>query len=51
MIVRIKKLKKLTDLRLHLSCLLWIHSQDMLVVSDGVLAVLVLRTDVPSQGL
>lgn len=47
--VRIGILK--TDLWLHLSSLLGIHSQDVLVVADGVLAVLVLSTDVPPQGL
>lgn len=40
-----------TDLRLHLSSLLRIHSQDVLVVADGVLAVFVFGADVPSQGL
>lgn len=40
-----------TDLGLHLCSLLGIHSQDVLVVTDGVLAVLVLGTHVPSQGL
>ena len=40
-----------SDLRLHLSSLLGVHSQDVLVVADGVLTVLVLGTDVPPQGL
>lgn len=39
------------DLGLHLSCLLGIHGQDVLVVADGVLAVLILCADVPPQGL
>lgn len=42
---------KPTDLWLHLSSLLRINSQNMLVVADGVLAVLVFSTNVPSQGL
>lgn len=40
-----------TDLGLHLCGLLGIHGQDVLVVTDGVLAVLVLRAHVSSQGL
>lgn len=40
-----------TDLGLHLSSLLRIHSQDVLVVADGVLAVFVLGAHVASQGL
>lgn len=40
-----------TDLGLHLCSLLGIHGQDVLVVTDGVLAVLVLGAHVSSQGL
>lgn len=40
-----------TDLGLHLCGLLGIHGQDVLVVTDGVLAVLVLCAHVSSQGL
>lgn len=40
-----------TDLGLHLSSLLRIYSQDVLVVADGVLAVFVLGANVSSQGL
>lgn len=40
-----------SDLWLHLSSLLGIHSQDVLVVADGVLTVLVLSADVPSESL
>lgn len=40
-----------TDLGLHLSSLLGVHGQDVLVVADGVLPVLVLGPDVPPQRL
>lgn len=40
-----------TDLGLHLSGLLWVHGQYVLVMADGVLAVLVLGADVPPEGL
>lgn len=38
-------------LGLHLSGLLWVNSQDVLVMPDGVLAILILGTHVLLQGL